>query len=111
MVILKMKGSMLKRYLDTLAATDGVIESGMTLQIVNKAVQQAMINGKALDPNANYAIVHSDYVVINTNMLKNIEHSTNGYLMRDAIIDYVKHFTAQGKKITVSNIDRISYVN
>src|SRR5688572_31386725 len=36
MVLLKLKGSQLKQYLDTLAATEGVIESGITMQIVNK---------------------------------------------------------------------------
>lgn len=111
LVILKMKGSFLKQYLDTLAANDGVIESGMTMQIVNKTAQQVMIGGKLLDPNADYTIVHSDYVAINSTMLKNINRFTNGYLLRDAILDYVRSFNSEGKKITVLNTDRISYVN
>ena len=111
MVVLKMKGSLLQQYLDTLAANDGIIESGMTLQVANKTARQVMIGGKPLDLNADYLIVHSDYVVNNSNLLKNINRNTNGYLLRDAIIDYVKNFERQGKKITVSNADRISYVN
>ena len=111
MMLLKMKGSQLKQYLDTLAANDGVIESGITMQIVNKTVQQVLIGGKPLDTDAEYTIVHSDYVIINSALLKNLERKTNGYLLRDAIIDYVRSFTGQGKKITVSNTDRINYVN
>jgi len=111
MMLVKMKGSLLKKYLDTLAASDGIIESGMTMQVVNKAVQQVMIGGKPLDMNAEYTIIHSDYVIINTNLLKNVDRKTNGYLLRDALIDYVKLNDNQGKKIKVSNLDRIAYVN
>lgn len=111
MVILKVKGSLLKQYLDTLAATEGVIESGMTMQIVDKSVQQVMIGGKPLDVNADYAIAHSDYVVMNSGLLKNIKRSTNGYLLRDALLDYVRSFNSQNKKVVVTNTDRISYVN
>ena len=111
MVLLKVKGSLLKQYLDTLTADDGVIESGMTMQIVNKTVQQVMVDGKPLDLNTDYTIVHSDYVVMNSNLLKNINRSTNGYLLRDAILDYVKLINSQNKKVTVTNTDRVSYVN
>lgn len=111
MVSLKMKGSQLKQYLDTLAATDGIIVTGMTMQIVNKTAQQIIIGGKPLDLNTDYTIVHSDYVAINSNLLKNIPRRTNGYLLRDALIDYVKLNNTQGRKIKVSNVDRITYVN
>lgn len=111
MMLVKIKGSLLKQYLDTLAAGDGVIESGITMQIVNKTAQQVMIGGKPLDKEAEYTIVHSDYVINNSPLLKNLDRKTNGYLLRDALIDYVKSFNARGKKITISNTDRINYDN
>lgn len=111
MVILQMKGILLRQYLDTLAATEGVIESGMTMQIVNKTAQQVLIGGEPLDLNADYTIVHSDYVAINTGLLKTIDRRTTSYLLRDAIIDYVKFNNNQGKKIQVLNTNRVSYVN
>ncbi|HJS55287.1 MAG TPA: 5'-nucleotidase C-terminal domain-containing protein [Chitinophagaceae bacterium] len=111
MVILKLKGSLLKQYLDTLAAAGGVIVSGITMQIANKTTQQVIVGGKPLDLNAEYAIVNSDYVVNNSGLLKNIDRKTSSYLLRDAIVDYVRLINASGKKITVSNSDRISYVN
>jgi 2',3'-cyclic-nucleotide 2'-phosphodiesterase (5'-nucleotidase family) len=111
MVLVKMKGSLLKQYLDTLAANDGVIESGMTLDIQNKTVQNVMIAGRPLDLNAEYTIAHSDYVVINSSILKSLDRTTNSYLLRDAIIDYVKFINGQSRKVTVSNRDRINYVN
>ena len=83
----------------------------MRLQVVNKTARDITIGNKPLDPNAEYTLVLSEYVVINSNLLKNLSRVTNSYLLRDAIIDYVKLFNSQGKKITVSNIDRVSYVN
>jgi len=111
MVLLKMKGSLLKQYLDTLAANEGVVESGITMQIVNKTAQQILVGGKPLDLGGDYTIVHSDYVAMNTNMLKNIHRNTNGYLLRDALLDYVKLINSQNKKVTVTNIERVNYVN
>jgi len=111
MVLLKVKGSLLKQYLDTLAADEGVIESGITMQIVNKTAQQVLVGGKPLDLNEDYTIVHSDYVAMNSNLLKNIHRNTNGYLLRDALLDYVKSLNSQNKKVTVTNIERVNYVN
>ena len=111
MVILKMKGSLLRQFLDTLAATEGIIASGINIEIVNKTTQRVMIGGKPLVLNEDYTIVHSDYVAMNSSLLKNIERKTTSYLLRDAIIDYVKFTNSQGKKIQVLNTDRVSYVN
>lgn len=111
MVLLKLKGHQLKQYLDTLANSEGVIASGLTMQIVNKTAQQVMVAGQPLDLNADYIIANSDYVVMNSNLLKSMDRTTNGYLLRDAIIDYVRLLNGQQKKITVSNIDRVNYVN
>ena len=111
MMLVKIKGSLLKQYLDTLAATEGVVQSGLTMRVVNKNAEQIMVGAKPLDPNAEYTIVQSDYVVINSRLLRNLTGKTNGYLLRDAIIDYVKMLNSHGKKIAVSNIDRVNYVN
>lgn len=111
MMLVRIKGSLLKQYLDTLAATEGVIQSGLSMQIANKTTEQVMVGTKPLDPNAEYTIVQSDYVVINSWLLRNLPGKANGYLLRDAIIDYIKVLNSHGKKIAVSNIDRVNYVN
>lgn len=110
-VIMKLKGSVLKQYLDTLASHDAIIASGMTADIKNKTAINVKIGGAVLNPDKEYVIVNSDYVANNSRLLKNFPKSISGYFMRDAIIDYVKYLNAQGKKVTVSNPDRINYVN
>jgi 2',3'-cyclic-nucleotide 2'-phosphodiesterase (5'-nucleotidase family) len=109
MTVVKMKGSFLKQYLDTLLVRDGIIQAGLSLQVVNGVSQQVMVGDKVLDLNSEYTIVHSDYVVNNTPFLKNLYSNTDGYLLRDAIIDYVKIMSEQGKKIVVRNTERVSY--
>jgi len=111
MYILKIKGSLLKQYLDTLAASDGIIQSGLTVQVKNRMVQEVMIDGKPLDENADYRIVHSDYVVNTTPLLKKINYTNTVYLLRNAILDYVVYLNGQGKKITVSDKDRVIYAD
>lgn len=61
-----------------------------------------MINGKPLDLNATYTVAHSDYVAnggSDCSMLKSVPQINKGYLMRDAILEYVSMQTAAGKTI------------
>jgi 2',3'-cyclic-nucleotide 2'-phosphodiesterase (5'-nucleotidase family) len=109
LMLVKMKGEFLKQYIDTLLVRDGVIQAGLTMQVVNRVSQNIKVGDQPLDPNAEYTIVHSDYVINNTPFFKNVQRTTDGYLLRDAIIDYVTYLTKQGKKITVQNTDRVAY--
>ena len=109
MLLLTIKGSLLKQYLDTLAATEGIIQSGMKVEVKNKKVQQVLINDKQLDENADYLIANSDYVVNNTPLLKKLYFQNTAYLLRNAIIDYVVDLNNQGKKIIVTNTGRVNY--
>ncbi|TAL40935.1 MAG: hypothetical protein EPN92_13775 [Chitinophagaceae bacterium] len=110
LLLLVVKGSVLKQYLDTLAAGDGVIVSGITMQIKSKTAFNIMVGGKALDENAEYVIANSDYSINNSSVLKAIPQKNIGYLQRDALLDYVILMKQQGKNISVSDVNRISYV-
>jgi 2',3'-cyclic-nucleotide 2'-phosphodiesterase (5'-nucleotidase family) len=109
MLLVTIKGGLLKQYMDTLAATEGIIQSGMKVEVKNKKVQQILINSKPLDENADYLIAHSDYVVNSTPLLKKLHFQNTAYLLRNAIIDYVVDLNNKGKKITVSDTDRVIY--
>lgn len=103
LVLQELKGSILQAYLDKMAEDGGwPVSKGVTLVIRNKKATQVMINGKPLDANAVYVVAHSDYIANgggDCDMLRSVPQINRGYLMRDAIIDYVTKLTAEGKII------------
>ena len=111
LILQQVKGSVLQQFLDLTAAWGGWPVAGMTMQIQNKKAVNVKIGGQPLDLNKTYTIANSDYVANggdNAAMLKSIPQQSNGYLMRDAIFDYIKMLQAQGKNISVNEDNRVS---
>jgi 2',3'-cyclic-nucleotide 2'-phosphodiesterase (5'-nucleotidase family) len=109
LVLQKLKGSVLKQYLDTLAMGETVVLSGITMSIENKRTKNILVGGLPLDESRDYIIANSEYNIGTSEVLKKIAFQNIGYLQRDALIDYVTYLNIQGKKIVVENINRISY--
>ena len=103
LVLQELKGGVLQQYLDVIAADGGwPVSKGVTIQIKNKKAVNVMINGKPLDVNATYTVAHSDYIAnggSDCSMLKSVPQINKGYLMRDAILEYVSMQSAAGKTI------------
>jgi hypothetical protein len=77
------------------------------MEIKDKKAIHIVIGGKPLDQDAIYWIANSDYVAnggSNCGMLKGIHQVNNGYLLRDALIDFTVATTSKGKSID-SNIE------
>jgi 2',3'-cyclic-nucleotide 2'-phosphodiesterase (5'-nucleotidase family) len=113
LVLQKMKGDVLQQFLDIGAARGGWPVAGLTMQISNKKAVNIKIAGKPLDPSATYTIANSDYVANggdNADMLRAIPQISNGYLVRDAIFDYIKWLKSQGKNIVANLENRVSNV-
>jgi 2',3'-cyclic-nucleotide 2'-phosphodiesterase (5'-nucleotidase family) len=109
-VLQKLKGTVLKEFLDHVAGRGGWPVSGITMQIKNKKAENIMIGGKALDMNAVYTIANSDYVANggdNCEMLRTIPQLNNGFLFRDAIIEYFTMFGKEGKPISMTIQNRV----
>lgn len=111
LMIQKVKGRVLKQYLDTMAYYGTVIQSGLTLTVSNKKPENIRVGDKPLNENADYIISNSDYMINNSEVLKNIPSQNIGYLQRDAIIDYILMLTQKGKKIVVENTNRVVYAD
>ena len=110
-VLQKLKGTVLKEFLDHVAGRGGWPVSGITMQIKNKKAENIMIGGKALDMNAVYTIANSDYVANggdNCEMLRTIPQLNNGFLFRDAIIEYFTMFGKEGKQISMTIQNRVT---
>ncbi|MEI2739424.1 MAG: 5'-nucleotidase [Chitinophagaceae bacterium] len=111
LILQKLKGDVLQQFLDLTAAKGGWPIAGVTMQIKDKKAVNVMVGGKPLDPNATYTTVNSDFVANggdNADMLRNVPQITNGYLMRDAIFDYIKKLKAQGKNISANIENRVT---
>ena len=69
-----------------------------------------MIDGKPLDKAAIYTVASSDYIANGGNnavMLKSIPQQNRGYLLRDALLEYIQQITSSGKPIEAKPEKRI----
>lgn len=110
-VLQKLKGTVLKEFLDHVAGRGGWPVSGITMQIKNKKAENIMIGGKALDLNAVYTIANSDYVANGGDdcaMLRAVPQLNNGFLFRDALIEYFTSFEKEGKFISMTIQNRVT---
>ena len=111
LIIQKLKGDVFQQLLDLIAAKGGWPVAGITMQIKDNKAINVMVGGKPLDPKAIYTVANSDFIANggdNADMLRNVPQITNGYLMRDAIFDYIKKLKSQGKNISANIENRVT---
>lgn len=106
-VLLKVDGKTLQQFLDTTASRGGWPTAGCSYQIRNKKAVNIALGGQPVKEGGEYTIALVDYVANggdNCDMLKKIPQQNNGYLFRDAVIEYFADLQKQGKK-AVSTIE------
>lgn len=111
LILQKLPGSVLQQFLDLTAARGGWPFAGITYVIRDKKATEVRVGGEPLDPAREYVLANSDYVANggdNADMLRPIPQITNGYLMRDAIIDYLIQFTKSGRPVPPPSAQRIT---
>jgi 2',3'-cyclic-nucleotide 2'-phosphodiesterase (5'-nucleotidase family) len=109
LVLQQIKGDVLKQFLDHTAVAGGWPLAGVSMEIRDKKAVNILIKGQPLDPNKTYNLINSDYVANggdNAAMLKAIPQKNLGYLMRDAIFDYIA--SLPNKTISVNNEKRVT---
>lgn len=114
LVIQKLKGEIVEKFLDRIASSGGWPISGITFQIKDLPAGQAgkkavniNVGGKPFNINNTYTIANSDFVINggdSDNILKGIPFQNIGYNMREALIEYVTKM----KTISVKEEKRIS---
>ncbi len=113
LILQEVDGSLLQKFLDHIADKNGWPVAGIQMQIKNKKAVNVLIGGKPIDLNKKYIIANSDFVANggdSGDLLKSIPQVNNGYLMRDAIFDYIKKLKDQGKNISAKIENRITNV-
>ncbi len=113
LVLQKLSGMQVQAICDSLALKGGWPVSGISFEIKNKKAQHIQIQHQALDLSKTYTMATIDYVANGGDgmaLLKAVPQMATGVLFRDAIIDYWKQQTQQGKKINAQPENRITNV-
>lgn len=111
LVLQQVRGDVLQQFLNLTAASGGWPVAGLTMQIRDKKAVNVLVNGQPLDPTKTYTIANSDYVANGGDdaaMLKAVPQQNRGYLLRDALFDYIQALKAQGKNISANVENRVT---
>jgi 2',3'-cyclic-nucleotide 2'-phosphodiesterase (5'-nucleotidase family) len=112
LVLQQLKGTELQQLLDLIASKNGWPIAGVKMQIKDGKAVNVTVNNKPLDATAIYTIATTDYTANGgegISILKSVKQISNGYLFRDALIDYVKDKTSKGQTISESIENRTVY--
>jgi 2',3'-cyclic-nucleotide 2'-phosphodiesterase (5'-nucleotidase family) len=113
-VLLDIKGSVFKQFLDHIAGRGGWPVAGMTMHITDKKAQNILIGGKPLNEEAQYTIALLDYTANGGDdsfMLKNLPQQNGGFLLRDELQEYFIQLQKEGKTISAPVEGRITTSN
>lgn len=112
-VLQELNGKELQIFLNHIASRNGwPMSKGITFGIKDKLAVNVLVNGKPIDDNTIYTIANSDYVANggdNCDMLKKLPQQNKFYILRDALIEYTKLVTSDGKTIDSKPENRIVY--
>lgn len=101
--ILTLSGKDMLRWADFMAKTGGQPASGIRLVIADGKVQEFLVQGKPVDPQATYKLVTYDYLANGGDYVtcfdQVIARKDYSQRVRETLIEYVSELTKQGKHI------------
>ena len=110
-VVLTMSGEKTLQMLEYIAAIGGTPISGVTMGIKDKKPVNVKVNGKPFDVNRTYKVATSDYLANGgdkMNFFKDpISTEVLNYLLRDAIIEYMREEHRKGNELKAELDGRI----
>ncbi len=110
-VLQKLNGKILQDFLSHISARGGWPVAGIKWQIKNKQAINILVNGQPINENTVYNIAMIDYVANggdDCNMLRTIPQLNKGFILRDAIIEYLTAHTLQGKVVIAQIENRVT---
>ncbi len=109
LVVVYMDAAAVQQFADNMAKYGGApISKQLRFEIKDRKAQNVTVKGQPLMEGKMYAVGTSDYIANGGDaFFVDKKNKEVGVLMRDAIIDYVKKQTAQGKPIEAQVDDRI----
>lgn len=113
-VLLKIDGKTMRQFLNHIASKGGWPCAGISYQIKNKQAENILIGGLPINEDASYTTAMVDYVANggdDCDMLKSIPQQNNGFLFRDAVLEYFTGLNKEGKQITAAIEKRVTNAN
>ena len=114
LVLQKLSGNVIQQVLNLAAAKGGWPCAGMSYQIKDKKAINIKINGVPINDISIYTIALVDYIANggdDCEMLRPLPQINNGYLYRDAVLDYFTKLNKEGKQIISTLENRVSNAN
>lgn len=114
LVLQNLTGAQFKTFLDHISKRGGWPVAGMSYDIQNDQAVNIKINGAPLNEQAVYTICNSDFIANGGDdcaMLRPIKQLNRNILMRDSFIEYFRGLTAQGKKVTAPESNRVRKID
>lgn len=112
-VILELKGEKVLEMFNFIAASKGLPIAGAVIGIKDNKAGTVTVNNAPFDPKRNYFITTSDYLANGGDKMSFFANPIRkifiNYLVRDAIIDYIKGQTALKKTIDAKLDNRIYF--
>ncbi len=110
--VLKLKGSDVAELINFIAKSGGQPVAGIRLVIKDKKAAEIYIHEKPFDVNQTYNVLTSDYIAGGGDgtwgMAQPIEKKVLNLKVRDALLNYIKIQTAEGKNLTTKLDGRIT---
>lgn len=113
LVLVTLPGTVLQQFLDHIAARGGWPVAGITMRIYKGKAVDVQIGGMPINAQQNYTIAIGDYTANggdDATMLVGMPQQSRGYLIRDAIIDFLKEQAKKGTPLTYMPEKRVQYV-
>ena len=110
-ILQKLNGKVLQQFLDHVSESSGWPGAGVTWQIKNKKAVNVMVNGSPINEATTYTVAILDYLANggdDCNMLRPFPQISNGYVFRNAIFDYLKRLSSEGKAISAKVENRVT---
>ncbi|MBN2261821.1 MAG: 5'-nucleotidase C-terminal domain-containing protein [Prolixibacteraceae bacterium] len=114
LVILQLTGKQVVDLADYITTRKGEGVAGITFGMLNSKAVDIKIEGLQIDVNKKYWMITSDYIANGGDGMKVLtwaeKRIDTGYLLRDAIIDYIEDLNKKGLKVNAKADGRIYHV-
>lgn len=115
LVVLTLSGEKCRKLFNYIANADGQPVAGLRLTLEGEKVEEAIVDGKAFNPEETYKVVTSDYLAGKGDHMQCFENPIMkeeiDYKIRDAIVAFIEREKSEGRHLSATFEGRIKYAH